>query len=901
MAGRALEVGHGQRRATRRRRGVEGASWGILRRLAAAGGLAALAGGCSDGGGDDQGDASASGTTTVATVSSTASESDATSDGTTMSGSGSMSATGTATESSTTMNVTVTVTETGTSGTATDPTMGTSVGTDTDTDTDGDLCLGGTLCGQPATCCPMGNECIESQCLPSCPSEVRCGPMLEICCDEGDVCSGDQCVTPGESCEDSYDCMPGEYCEPTLEKCLLQPDPITCEIVPDFDALNVNLEWSFTTDQIVSIPVVTDLNGDGEPEVVVNLTHKDGLSWVGGLIVAINGKTGEELWRIEHQPAMMKYGSHGRASIAAADVSGDGLPDIIYAGRQDGNGRSPIHAVDGTGALLWTAHNAQNQQVVTTVQNGAATLANFDADPEAEVVFGAMLIDNDGLVVWNQGGDGGKYGTSGNYTGGISAVLDLDGDNVPEIVSGQHAWKVDWQTDGNNKPVVQVTQLWQNTDGGDGFPAIADLDGNGTPEVILAANAQVRVVDGLTGKLWCGIDPSGVACNGNDALRTKPIAVRGGGLGGPPTVADFDGDGRPEVGIAGATRYAVYDFNRMDEEIVKPMNDPNPAGGAIFVRWERVTKDASSNVTGSSVFDFQGDGAAEVIYADECFMRVYSGADGTIQLEIENSSGTIHEYPLVVDVDADGNSEILVVANQYGGCNKLRQGLYVYGDAGDGWVPTRKVWNQHTYHVTNVIRMQRIRPARQRTRQCVFSDRSTSTLACTDLGMIFRGAWRRRSPSRACARSGPGAGCTRSPTAGCPALSSACSQAARRSSSSVIGSAAATSGSASGSGATRSRSTRPAGRRWPSSPASRPRRAETTMRARARTSSPPGSTSRTRGPGVTTLADRSRSNLQDRGLERRPGAPASLCNPVARRSRCASWSSASSVSTSTRT
>ncbi|MEZ4385417.1 MAG: CARDB domain-containing protein, partial [Nannocystaceae bacterium] len=30
-----------------------------------------------------------------------------------------------------------------------------------------------------------------------------------------------------------------------------------------------------------------------------------------------------------------------------------------------------------------------------------------------------------------------------------------------------------------------------------------------------------------------------------------------------------------------------------------------------------------------------------------------------------------------------------------------RQGLYVYGDAGDGWVPTRKVWTSHTYHVTN--------------------------------------------------------------------------------------------------------------------------------------------------------------------------------------------------------
>ena len=28
-------------------------------------------------------------------------------------------------------------------------------------------------------------------------------------------------------------------------------------------------------------------------------------------------------------------------------------------------------------------------------------------------------------------------------------------------------------------------------------------------------------------------------------------------------------------------------------------------------------------------------------------------------------------------------------------------GLYVFGDPMDRWVPTRKVWTQHAYHVTN--------------------------------------------------------------------------------------------------------------------------------------------------------------------------------------------------------
>jgi hypothetical protein len=82
------------------------------------------------------------------------------------------------------------------------------------------------------------------------------------------------------------------------------------------------------------------------------------------------------------------------------------------------------------------------------------------------------------------------------------------------------------------------------------------------------------------------------------------------------------------------------------------------------------------------------------------------GTDGRVQLAIPNTTGTIHEYPLVVDVDGDGNSEIVVVANDSNAgtdCPGVtpRRGLYVYGDARDQWVPTRKVWTQHAYHVTN--------------------------------------------------------------------------------------------------------------------------------------------------------------------------------------------------------
>jgi hypothetical protein len=562
-----------------------------------------------------------------------------------------------------------------------------------------------TLCGTPSVCCPAESDCIGGQCLPTCASGVRCGADLATCCSAGQVCLAQLCATPGASCSDSYDCVqPGEFCEPTLGQCLPQPDPLTCEVMPTFTTLDATVEWSFETDQIISIPVVANLDGVGPPEVVVNLTQQDGLSWPGGNIAVLSGATGIELLRVPHDPANGQYGSHGRSTIALGDVSGDGRPDIIYAARPDATGKSLVVAIDGTGNLLWTSHDAGGLPYVLNIQNGAATLANLDDDPEAEIVFGAAVLDNDGLVVWDEGGNGAgaARGTNAGYTGGISAVADLDGDGVPEIISGRDAWKVAWTP--GAPPQVTLTSYWTYA-GNDGFPAVADLDLDGQPEVVLVASRQVIVLNGQTGELFCGVDPTDAACVADPGLRTQPAYLPGAtsnNRGGPPTIADFDADGRPEIGVAGGYAYSVYDLNRPGEEIVQPLGDPVPAAGALYIRWSNPTQDLSSNVTGSSVFDFQGDGAAEVVYGDECFTRVYSGVDGTVQLEIPSTSATIHEYPLVVDVDGDGNSEILIVANQLS-CpgQTAKHGLFVYGDVNDQWVPTRRVWTQHAYHVTN--------------------------------------------------------------------------------------------------------------------------------------------------------------------------------------------------------
>jgi hypothetical protein len=586
----------------------------------------------------------------------------------------------------------------------------------------------GIQCG--VECCGSDEECVLQQCMPICDSGVRCGDDLGVCCGHGQVCLQPDCITPGDPCIDSYDCPVNQFCEPTLGACLPQQMPVVCEVYPDFEDVQVQLKWSFEEEESIAAPLVADVDGDGVPEVILNTTNHQGGGFLAGTIVILDGETGAVQTHVLHDPGSGSYGSYGRSTPGIADVDGDGLPDIVYSGRPlVGSGIpsnwSIIYAVNGIGEPLWThaggqgsfSGTAQNPQPhYIEVWNGAPAFGNFDADDASEVVFGATLIDNDGRVVWDEEGEGGTYGVNDGYRGGVSAIVDLTGDGYPEIISGQHAWQVDWNQPQLGPPQVTVTMLW-DAGGPDGYPAVADLDGNGTPEVVLVGRVTgqqagiVRILDGATGQLWCGIDPTGAACAGNDALRTQPIAIPGGGRGGPPTIADFDDDGRPEIGLPGGSFYTVYDIYREGEDVVVAEGFPAPSLGDIYVRWTQPVRDESSNATGSSVFDFQGDGISEVLYQDECHFRIYEGATGNVVLEIENSSATIHEYPIVADVDGDGRSNILVVANEHNTivqdrCGQLpgytfRSGLFVYEDPDNQWVRTRRVWNMHTYHVTN--------------------------------------------------------------------------------------------------------------------------------------------------------------------------------------------------------
>ena len=156
-----------------------------------------------------------------------------------------------------------------------------------------------------------------------------------------------------------------------------------------------------------------------------------------------------------------------------------------------------------------------------------------------------------------------------------------------------------------------------------------------------------------------------------------------------------------EIGVAGSCWYNIYKY------------DDNSYLTRLAVA---ETRDWSSASTGATVFDFDGDGANEVVFSDESAVYVWLVDDSpdldpwermiTLLEDTENhGSWTIHEYPLVADVDGDGKAEIIAVNSHLQddlGEPTEHYGIYVLGSSNDEWVSARPQWNQHACYVTNI-------------------------------------------------------------------------------------------------------------------------------------------------------------------------------------------------------
>jgi hypothetical protein len=121
------------------------------------------------------------------------------------------------------------------------------------------------------------------------------------------------------------------------------------------------------------------------------------------------------------------------------------------------------------------------------------------------------------------------------------------------------------------------------------------------------------------------------------------------------------------------------------------------------IMWREEIVDLSPTISGVSLADLDGDGFDEVIQRDQHTLRIFNGTNGSVIWDTPITSGTGMEYQVTADIDGDDMMEVVVLGTDTEQLPAIR-GVFAFKCESPlpGWVNGRNVWNDFTYHVTNI-------------------------------------------------------------------------------------------------------------------------------------------------------------------------------------------------------
>ena len=454
-------------------------------------------------------------------------------------------------------------------------------------------------------------------------SKHICTPLGVTCADDIDCIEGDsRCCTDPAQCTsiELNHCIPYDNSYTHTDSCFFETKPgifesqIQCRWQPTEETAASNVELT---------PLVGKFHNKKNLETVVAFW-----SYSPTVLRFMNPETCETLESIKYE-----LQPRWNNNPAAADLDGDGYLEIVLLNKS----AFPI-------AFKWNETTQKHEVYWTSTKNGGYFVLIFDVnqDGKPEVVVGDGVFNGQtGDVIFAPTK---AYGYLSEPSLGYfdnKAMLILDG-KIQLWNNEKNKWDL----------LVTIPQTNSHTayaDFGTPGKTAEDFDYNkfdGIPEFVVGGGNT----GSGAGKLHLYALAKKSDGSGYDVQELMNLT--GYKQGGPITIGDFNSDGLPEIGVASNGAFGVYDPKCKQYE---------PGGCADKnVLWERWSQDNSSGATGSTLFDFDGDGQAEAVYGDECFTRVYDGKTGKILFSTKRSSGTANEAPVVADIDGDGSAEIIM-------------------------------------------------------------------------------------------------------------------------------------------------------------------------------------------------------------------------------------------------
>jgi large repetitive protein len=479
-----------------------------------------------------------------------------------------------------------------------------------------------------------------------------------------------------------------------------------CEAIPaSFPAFRMTLDWASpnkVTNHLNRMSV-GDLDRDGIPEVVV--TNMEGTSK--GAYV-LHGNSGQ----IKHSKTDFPFDINREVIIG--NIDDDNCAEIFVTGRQSGNWHIWSYNCDLT---------VQNwRSPVLSGDPGLFGLADFNGDGQAELYFRDIILNaHTGTEIAN---------SSLSYTAnnGSPVAVDMVGDDNLELVSGLRIFTVNIGA-GTITEHSRRTEYFLRSNPDGSHTSIADFNEDGSLDILASGstsadntNTTIFYWDVANNVLKTFSDPiagnfSIQNCQGGTGFSTGEFYKNGWHRGtGRLNIADANGDGQLDIAyVSGKFLYALSD---------------TPAGAdTLRTLWIKTVSEETSGYTGCSMFDFNGDGRTEIVYRDERSLYIINGTDGSTYTSQPCISRTARDYPIVADIDADGQSELCVTCgfdNQLAADNfcdisySENSHVRVYRTDLEPWVPARRLWNQNAYFNVNVNDDLTI-PRKQQPQSTIFS------------------------------------------------------------------------------------------------------------------------------------------------------------------------------------